>query len=128
VLDKVPIDLTSKEAGGIMARALTVGEEDFKQANGLVQIGKTDEAIAAFQRLRKEYPATWIDLRSEEQLAKLRIRPESVSLSGPAVEGEGRGEAGGLAAKYPGDVGLTNDPDVLFADDFESGDMKKWDE
>src|SRR5437667_8282317 len=57
VLDKAPIGLTSKEAGRIMARALTVGEEDFKQANGLVQLGKTDEAVSAFQHLRKEYPA-----------------------------------------------------------------------
>jgi len=128
VLAKVPIDLTSQKAGEVMARALTAGEEDFKQANGLVQSGKTDEAIAAFQRLRKDYPATWIDRRSDEQLAKLQIRPESVSVSGPAGEREGRGELGGLAAKYPGDVGLKNDPDVLFADDFESGDMKKWDE
>ena len=30
----------------------------------------------------------------------------------------------GLAAKYPGDDGIANDPDVLFADNFESGDMK----
>jgi predicted amidohydrolase len=72
VLDKVPIDLTSQEAGGIMARALTVGEEEFKQANRLVQLGKRDEAIAAFQRLRKEYPATWIDRRSEEHLTRLQ--------------------------------------------------------
>src|SRR3989475_6494269 len=71
VLAKVPIGLTSQEAGRIMARALTVGEEEFKQANGLGS-GKTDEAISAFERLRKEYPATWIDRRSEERLAKLQ--------------------------------------------------------
>src|SRR4029453_18419723 len=68
VLDKVAIDLTSHEAGQIMARALTVGEEEFKQANGLVQLGKTDEAIIAFEPLRKEYPATWIDRRSQHTL------------------------------------------------------------
>jgi hypothetical protein len=34
----------------------------------------------------------------------------------------------GLAAKYPSDEGIANDPDVLFSDNFESGDMKKWDE
>jgi predicted amidohydrolase len=72
VLAKVPIDLTSQEAGRIMARALTVGEEEFKQANGLIGSGKTDEAISAFQRLRKEYPATWIARRSEERLARLQ--------------------------------------------------------
>jgi predicted amidohydrolase len=169
VLDKVPIDLTSQEAGQIMARALTVGEEEFKQANGLVQLGKTDEAITAFERLRKEYPTTWIDRRSQERLTKLQgvskksIATETgdppvpsgdspdgavrVSLTKPhagsvaaapaiPVGGSPTGTGGslvppissGLAAKYPGDAGITNDPAVLFADNFESGDMKKWDQ
>src|SRR5678815_1151745 len=35
VLAKVPIGLSSQEAGRIMARALTMGEEEFKQASGL---------------------------------------------------------------------------------------------
>jgi len=34
----------------------------------------------------------------------------------------------GLAAKYPGDAGIATDSDVLFAENFESGDMKKWDQ
>lgn len=72
VLDKVPIRLTQQEAGRIMARALTVGEDEFKRANGLRQHGKTDEAITAFERLRKEYPDTWIDRRAQERLAKLQ--------------------------------------------------------
>jgi predicted amidohydrolase len=117
VLAKVPIELTSQEAGRIMARALTVGEDEFKQANGLVGSGKSDEAIAAFERLRKEYPATWIDRRSEERLAKLQPAMSKQSASSP-----------GLAAKYPGDVGIANDSDVLFSENFESGDMKKWDQ
>ena len=69
VLAKVPIDLSQQEAGRIMARALTVGEDEFKQANGLIGSGKTVEAIAAFERLRQGYPATWIDRRSQERLA-----------------------------------------------------------
>jgi hypothetical protein len=44
----------------------------------------------------------------------------SVAASGPVGEGEGRRGQGGLAAKYPGDAGIANDPDVLFADNFES--------
>jgi len=36
--------------------------------------------------------------------------------------------ADGLAAKYPGDVDIEKDPAVFFADNFESGDMKKWDQ
>src|SRR4051812_42853365 len=176
VLDKVPIDLTSQEAGRVMARTLTVGEDEFKQANALISRGQTDEAIAAFERLRKDYPATWIDRRSEERLATLKTndergrslstnridsspRPphEPESTPHPALSsveeerdslatvrgfqgakyhsakslldrgGEGSGVSG-LASKYPGDAGIAKDPDVLFADNFESGDMKKWDQ
>lgn len=117
VLAKVPIDLTQQEAGRIMARALTVGEEDFKQANGLIGSGRTDEAIAAFKRLRNEYAATWIDRASQERLAKLEPVAVKTDTS-----------ASGLATKYPGDDGIASDPEVLFAENFESGDMKKWDD
>ena len=34
----------------------------------------------------------------------------------------------GLAAKYPGDAGIERDPAVLFTENFESGDIKKWDD
>ena len=37
-------------------------------------------------------------------------------------------EGPGLAAKYPGDKGIAKDPAVLFADDFESGDLARWDD
>ena len=36
--------------------------------------------------------------------------------------------AEGIAAKYPADAGIERDPAVLFAENFESGDLKKWDE
>ena len=121
VLAKVPIDFTQQETGRIMARALTVGEEEFKQANGLVASGKSDDAISAFERLRKEYPATWIDRSSEERLVKLRDTARIATRNQST-------DSRGLAAKYPGDDGIANDPDVLFADNFESGDMKKWDQ
>lgn len=44
----------------------------------------------------------------------------------------GTGATGGIAAKYPGDQGIESDPDVIFADDFESygdqGDLwDRWD-
>ncbi len=38
-----------------------------------------------------------------------------------------RGQAS-IAAKYPGDVGIEKDPEVLFAENFETGDLKKWDQ
>lgn len=37
-------------------------------------------------------------------------------------------EGPGLAAKYPKDAGIAKDPAVIFADDFEAGDLQKWDE
>ncbi|HLX65281.1 MAG TPA: hypothetical protein VKX17_28690 [Planctomycetota bacterium] len=37
-------------------------------------------------------------------------------------------EGPGLAAAYPSDVGIEKDPAVLFADNFESGDLKRWDD
>jgi predicted amidohydrolase len=119
VLSKVPIALTQQEAGRIMARALTVGEDAFREANVLIGRGQTNEAIAAFERLRKEYPATWIDRRSEERLAKLQAG---------ATAGTLNPSASGIAARYSGDAGIANDPEVLFADNFESGDLKKWDQ
>jgi predicted amidohydrolase len=117
VLGKVPIGLTQQEAGRIMARALTFGEEEFKRASDLAGRGQTNEAVAAFQRLRKEYPATWIDRVSQERLAKLQPAESRQDTKAP-----------GLAPNYPGDVGIASDPDVFFADNFESGDMKKWDQ
>ena len=116
VLDKVPIGLTQREAANVMARALTMGEEEFKQANTLIRNGDTAKAIAAFQRLRREYPATWIDRRAEERLAKLQPATVTTTLTS------------GLASKYSSDAGIEKDPDVLFAENFESGDTSKWDQ
>ena len=118
ILAKVPINLTPQAAGNIMARALTVGEEEFKHANSLMRTGaNTGAAIDAFARLRREYPATWIARRAEEQLAKLEPQERKATAS-----------TEGLATKYRNDEHIAADPDVLFADNFESGDMKKWDQ
>lgn len=117
VLAKVPISLTPQQAGVIMARALTVGEDEFKMANQLVRDSKTNEAIAAFERLRREYSGTWIDRQSEETLGQFQTAALKQDAS-----------SAGLAAQYPGDLGIANDSAVLFADNFESGDMNKWDQ
>src|SRR5690349_9092225 len=37
-------------------------------------------------------------------------------------------EGQGLAAKYPGEQGIEKDPAVLFHEDFERDDTRKWDE
>ncbi len=83
VLAKVPISLTQQEAGRIMSRALTVGEDEFQQANDLIRFGRTDEAMTAFERLLKEYPDTWIDRQAQKRLAELRgVNPEVLSKRG----------------------------------------------
>jgi hypothetical protein len=71
VLQKLPIDITQREAGRIAARVLTIGEEEFRQAEALSRAGKADEAITAFSRLRIEYRGSWIDRVAKERLAKL---------------------------------------------------------
>jgi predicted amidohydrolase len=72
VLDKIPIEITQKEAGRIAAKVLTVGEEEFRTAESLVRAGKTDDAIAAFSRLRTDYRGSWIDRVATERLRTLR--------------------------------------------------------
>lgn len=37
-------------------------------------------------------------------------------------------EGDGLAARYKADVGLERDPKVIFVDNFESGDLSRWEE
>jgi hypothetical protein len=57
----------------------------------------------------------------------------SANTDGGSTGDSGGPDAGGcIAARYPGDIGIQNDPDVIFADDFESygqaSDLtKKWD-
>lgn len=74
VLDKIPIDITQQEAGRIAARVLTIGEEEFGQAESLVRAGKIDDAITAYARLRSEYPGSWIDRVAAERLKTLADR------------------------------------------------------
>ena len=75
VLQKVPINITQQEAGRIAARVLTVGEEEFRQAETLAREGKIAEAITAFERLRNEYRGSWIDRVAAQRLQTLR-RPK----------------------------------------------------
>ena len=66
-------------------------------------------------------------LRGDRRIAA-RILFFALLAATAAVAAAGASAGAGLAAKYPGDAGIGRDPAVLFADDFESGDLKKWDE
>jgi predicted amidohydrolase len=71
VLTKVPEATTPSQAVRIFSGILTVGEEQFRKAVALAREGKRDEAIAAFERLIREYPDSWIDREARARLVRL---------------------------------------------------------
>ncbi|MCA9212045.1 MAG: carbon-nitrogen hydrolase family protein [Planctomycetales bacterium] len=72
ILEKVPIEITQQEAGRIASEVLTIGEEEFRQAEAIVRSGNNDEAITAFATLRSKYRGSWIDRVAAERLKTLR--------------------------------------------------------
>lgn len=74
ILEKVPIEITQQEAGRIAAEVLTIGEEEFRQAEALIRAGRTAEAVAAFGLLRSKYRGSWIDRVSAERLKTIKGR------------------------------------------------------
>ncbi|MCC6263727.1 MAG: hypothetical protein IT169_09140, partial [Bryobacterales bacterium] len=58
-------------------QALTIGEERFRDAEALLNSGKTADAIAAFEKLRTDFPRTWIDRVSRQRLEKIRASATS---------------------------------------------------
>ena len=48
ILNKIPSEITQQEAGRIAAGVLTIGDEQFHQAESLVRAGKTEQAMMAF--------------------------------------------------------------------------------
>jgi predicted amidohydrolase len=119
VLAKVPATIGEREAIDVAHRVLTVGQEEFRAADGLARAGKRDEAVAAFERLRREYRGSWIDRVAEQRLAGLGAKATA-----------GKEVVAGLAAKYAGDKGIAGDPKVIFAEDFEEPTLeamqKRW--
>jgi predicted amidohydrolase len=119
VLAKVPATITERQAVDIAHKVLTVGQDEFKAAEALARSGKTDEARAAYEQLRREYRDSWIDRVATQRLEALQPpAPKPAST--------------GLAAKYPGGRDIAKDPRVVFAEDFEEptpADMhKRWEE
>jgi predicted amidohydrolase len=72
ILKRIPIEVSQKEAGRIAAKVLTIGEEEFRQADELARAEKIGDAITAFDRLRTEYPGSWIERVAVERLRTLR--------------------------------------------------------
>ena len=76
VLSKVPIGITEEQAYRIAARVLTIGQEEFNRAAALASQGRTNEAVAAYTKLRADYHDSWIDRVSAQRLADLDASTE----------------------------------------------------
>jgi predicted amidohydrolase len=74
VLKKIPATITIEEAVRVGALTLTVGNERFGEAQALLKEGKIEEAVRAFEKLRREFPRTWVDRAAAAQLEKIRDR------------------------------------------------------
>lgn len=71
VLKKIPATITVDEAVRIGAATLTVGEDRFAEAEALLRAGKTAEAAREFEKLRDEFPHTWIDVFARKKLVAI---------------------------------------------------------
>jgi predicted amidohydrolase len=111
VLAKVPSNMTAEEAVRVTGTVLTNGEERFKRAESLAREGKTEEALRLFEELCAECRTSWIDRAARQRIETLLLaRADAPPKNDTPV---------GIAAKYPGDVGIEKDPRVVFAENFE---------
>jgi predicted amidohydrolase len=72
ILAKLAKIKPKEEYARIMHGMLTVGEEQFAAAESLMKAGRTADAAREFERLRREYPDTWIDNASAQRLADMK--------------------------------------------------------
>lgn len=72
VLKKIPATITVEEAVRVGSGALTIGEDRFTAAEALLHAGKTAQAAREFEKLRDEFPHTWIDRSAREKLDAIR--------------------------------------------------------
>jgi hypothetical protein len=71
-LGKIPATISVADACRTANAALTLGEEEFRQADALARDGKAKEATRAFEALIAKYPKTWIDRVARQRLGPLR--------------------------------------------------------
>jgi outer membrane protein assembly factor BamD (BamD/ComL family) len=53
-------------------RATTVGHLEYEAAEEHLKAGRMDQAVAAFEALIRDYPATWFERTARERLAEIR--------------------------------------------------------
>ena len=71
-LAKLPTGDTPEEVTRRANGVLTVGQDRFEAAEGLMQEGKIGEAVNAFEELRRDFPGSWIDRQAKERIGRLR--------------------------------------------------------
>jgi len=134
VLAKVPSNVTRDDAIRITATVLTSGEERFNEAGTLARAGKKAEAIRLYEQLCAECPTSWIERAAQDRLVALRQPQGQQSDVRPEAGGPGRNQPtnAGIAAEYPGDLGIERDPRVVFAENFEEPSLdalkKRWEQ
>ena len=74
-LGKAPEATTVEEAVRIARAARTIGEIRFREADRLRAQGRREEAVAAYEQLRRDFPRTWIDRVSQRRLVELGSKP-----------------------------------------------------
>ncbi|MEX0711506.1 MAG: nitrilase-related carbon-nitrogen hydrolase, partial [Pirellulales bacterium] len=142
ILRKAPETIGIADAVRIGAGTLTAGEDRFKAAEALARAGKRDEAVRAFEQLRRDFPHTWIDRVSRERLAqtaRLRLRPGQRQTDAQSEKNPAKAETPdarlpegrtGIAARYQGDEGIERDPAIIFVERFDEGAVedlaKRW--
>jgi predicted amidohydrolase len=78
VLETLPeiVPGPAPEIARMINRASTVGHHQYEAAEASLRAGRLDEAVAAFETLIREYPATWFERASRERLASLQKTAE----------------------------------------------------
>ena len=61
-----------EKIASIFERAITLGHEEYERAEQLLTDGKTVDAIAAYEALIRDYPATWFDHTAREKIAGIK--------------------------------------------------------
>jgi predicted amidohydrolase len=74
VLESLPplIPCPAPDIARIMNRAITVGHGQYAAAEEHLRCGRLAQAAAAFEKIIREYPATWFESMSRQHLAALR--------------------------------------------------------
>jgi predicted amidohydrolase len=119
VLAKVHSNVTDQEAARISAVALTSGELRFNEAGRLARAGKTAEAIRLYRELCQECRTSWIDRAGRQRIEELLAVADVEEPAATSPKGNA-----GIAARYAGDVGIDNDPRVVFAENFEGDSLE----